>query len=142
MTTEAYAKVNLTLEVFGRRSDGYHALRSVVQPVGLSDTVTIEPVQDGSISSDSGYGDADLAVKAAKALRAAAIPSALSLPGARISIKKRIPAGGGLGGGGFPQAERQGAHQFHWHGDRQPYRPRYGSPILLGRRADGINALR
>ena len=42
MKTEAFAKVNLTLEVFGTRPDGYHALRSVVMPVALADAVEIE----------------------------------------------------------------------------------------------------
>ena len=66
MTVEAYAKVNLTLEVFGKRPDGYHALRSIVQPIALADTLEIEPTQDGSISSDTGYGEKDLIVKAAR----------------------------------------------------------------------------
>ena len=42
MKTEAYAKVNLTLEVFGVRGDGYHALRSIGAPISLSDTIEIE----------------------------------------------------------------------------------------------------
>ena len=90
MRVEAYAKVNLTLEVFGKRSDGYHALRSVVLPVSLSDTLTIEATGDGTLASDTGYPD-DLCLKAARALDPAR--------GARISVVKRIPAGGGLGGG-------------------------------------------
>lgn len=93
MTVEAYAKVNLTLEVFGRREDGYHEIRSVVVPVGLADALKVEPSDDGTVSSDSPYGDLDLAVKAARALRPG--PSF----GARLGIGKRIPVGGGLGGG-------------------------------------------
>ena len=95
MTVEAHAKVNLTLEVFGRRADGYHALRSVVQPVELSDTLVLVDSPDGVIGSDTGYGEADLVVRAAKALRAAIG----CLRGASIKVVKRIPAGGGLGGG-------------------------------------------
>ena len=103
MTVEAYAKVNFTLEVFGKRADGYHALRSVVMPISLSDTLDIEVTDDGEITSDTGYDD-DLCVKAAKALRSARLfdcsdCSIVRLKGARISVKKRIPAGGGLGGG-------------------------------------------
>lgn len=90
MRVEAYAKINLTLEVFDKRSDGYHALRSVVLPVSLSDTLTIEAAGDGTLASDAGYFD-DLCLKAARALDPAR--------GARISVVKRIPAGGGLGGG-------------------------------------------
>ena len=89
MTIEAYAKINLTLEVLGTRPDGYHALRSVVIPTTLSDTICLEKA-DG-ISSDFAGGD-DLCVKAAKAI----LPEGV---GVRIEIEKRIPSGGGLGGG-------------------------------------------
>ena len=97
MRAEAYAKVNFTLEVFGKRADGYHALRSVVMPISLSDTLDIEVTGDGEITSDTGYDD-DLCVKAARVLKS----SVSSLPssfGATIHVTKRIPAGGGLGGG-------------------------------------------
>ncbi len=93
MTVEAYAKVNLTLEVYGRRPDGYHALRSVVQPIGLADTLEVELTGDGVVASDTGYGEDDLVVKAARRLLAGR-----SL-GCRVRVVKRIPAGGGLGGG-------------------------------------------
>lgn len=96
MKLEAYAKVNLTLEVFGKRPDGYHALRSFVAPISLSDTIEIEVTDDGSIVSDAGYPD-DLCVKAATALREAFCIQ--NGPGAAIRVFKRIPAGGGLGGG-------------------------------------------
>lgn len=97
MTVEAYAKVNFTLEVFGKRADGYHALRSVVMPISLSDTLNIEMTDDGSVTSDTGYDD-DLCVKAARVLKSSAssLPSSI---GAAIRVTKRIPAGGGLGGG-------------------------------------------
>lgn len=87
MTAEAHAKVNFTLEVFGTRPDGYHALRSLVVPVSLSDTLTVEKAE--TVTSDSPYGEKDLAVRAARALGV----------GARLSAVKRIPVGGGLGGG-------------------------------------------
>ena len=97
MKVEANAKVNLTLEVFGKRADGYHALRSVVMPISLSDTLDIEVTEDGEITSDTGYDD-DLCVKAARILKSSvsSLPSSL---GAVIRVTKRIPAGGGLGGG-------------------------------------------
>ena len=97
MTVEANAKVNFTLEVFGKRADGYHALRSVVMPITLSDTLDIEVTDDGEITSDTGYDD-DLCVKAARIIRSSvsSLPSSL---GATIHVTKRIPAGGGLGGG-------------------------------------------
>ena len=106
MTVEANAKVNFTLEVFGKRADGYHALRSVVMPISLSDTLDIEVTEDGSITSDTGYDD-DLCVKAARVLRNVRMfeCSNVRMPGARIRVKKRIPAGGGLGGGSADAAE-------------------------------------
>lgn len=95
MKIEAYAKVNLSLEVFSKRSDGYHAIRSLVMPVSLSDTIDID--EDIDLESDSGYSD-DLMLKAAKVLRANAAEDGRS-HGARIHVEKRIPSGGGLGGG-------------------------------------------
>lgn len=97
MKIEAYAKVNLTLEVFGERSDGYHALRSVVLPVSLADTLDVEATDAGTVTSDAGYDD-DLCVKAARILKSS-VPSLSSSIGAKIAVIKRIPAGGGLGGG-------------------------------------------
>jgi len=95
MTISAYAKVNLTLEVFGIRPDGFHALRSVVMPIGLADTLTFTPAD--SFSTDTGYPN-DLILKAAHALRMH-ICSEPKPHAQRISVTKRIPAGGGLGGG-------------------------------------------
>ena len=97
MTVSAPAKVNLTLDVYGKRPDGYHALRSVVMPISLADTLEIEATEDGTIFSDTGYDD-DLCVKAAHALKSSVsrLPSSC---GASIRVMKRIPAGGGLGGG-------------------------------------------
>lgn len=98
MRIEAYAKVNLTLEVYGRRPDGFHALRSLVAPLSLADTLEIEATEDGRLVADTGYGEQDLIVRAARALRAAYAPSRPTL-GARVHVVKRLPAGGGLGGG-------------------------------------------
>ena len=92
MRVEAFAKVNFTLELLGKRQDGYHALRSVVVPVSLSDT--LEFALDADISCNSGFAD-DLCVKAAKVLR----EHCAGGKGAAIKIEKRIPVGGGMGGG-------------------------------------------
>ncbi len=93
----ALAKINLTLEVLGRRPDGYHEVKTVMQTVDLADRVTIAPdsgiVVDCSDSSLS--GEANLAWKAAQTLAARNGVSA----GARITIEKTIPSGMGLGGG-------------------------------------------
>ncbi len=97
MVVEAHAKVNWTLQVLGLRRDGYHDLRSVVIPVALHDTVTLEAADGISCRMDSGdvRQEANLAYRAAVALRTASGCRG----GATISIVKRIPMGAGLGGG-------------------------------------------
>lgn len=94
MKLKAYAKVNLFLEILSKREDGYHALRSLVLPVSLADDVEVTAAVNGTIESDLPYAD-DLCVKAARALaKATDCPK-----GAKISVVKHIPVGGGLGGG-------------------------------------------
>lgn len=95
MTLEAYAKVNLTLEVGNLRPDGYHDLRSVVAPISLFDVVELDPAGDIVDASGIDFGAENLAVRAARALRRAAGVEA----GVRIAVDKRIPMGAGLGGG-------------------------------------------
>lgn len=124
MTVLAHAKVNFTLEVFGRRADGYHALRSVVMPISLCDLIEIEPTDDGSLVSDTGYSD-DLCIRAAGVLRNAcrdqgAQAGGRATAGARICVTKRIPAGGGLGGGSADAAAVLRALNDLWHLGRTP----------------------
>ncbi|HET7290160.1 MAG TPA: 4-(cytidine 5'-diphospho)-2-C-methyl-D-erythritol kinase [Thermodesulfobacteriota bacterium] len=94
------AKVNLTLEVLGRRPDGYHEIRSLMQPVDLFDEVTVTTTDGEGIElSSSGIeipeGKDNLAWKAADVyLRECGLDTGVS-----ISIKKWIPPGSGLGGG-------------------------------------------
>jgi 4-diphosphocytidyl-2-C-methyl-D-erythritol kinase len=87
------AKINLTLEVLNRREDGYHALRSVMVPLALCDELEIEPAPAFSFRCDDRSLDTadNLAARAALALEAA--------PPVAISLRKRIPAQAGLGGG-------------------------------------------
>ena len=100
MTILANAKINYTLEVYGKRPDGYHDLRSLVVPISLADTVDVELTSDGAVVSDTGFAD-DLCVKAAKALRDRRIVESSNrrMDGVSIRVTKRIPVGGGLGGG-------------------------------------------
>jgi len=124
MTVEAHAKVNLTLEVYGTRPDGYHALRSLVAPISLSDTLDIETTDDGSITSDTGFPD-DLCVKAARTLARAAgqrseVRGQTVEKGACIRVTKRIPVGGGLGGGSADAAATLRALNELWHLGRTP----------------------
>jgi len=95
----APAKLNLFLHVTGRRPDGYHDLQTLFQLVDLCDTIGIQLRADGVIERSAGLEhvppEADLAVRAARALQAA---SGVRL-GASLRVIKRIPVGGGLGGG-------------------------------------------
>ena len=95
----APAKLNLFLHVTGRRPDGYHELQTLFQLIDLCDTVSLSVTDDGRIERPAGPAgvdpDSDLTVRAAKALQAATGCRS----GASIRIAKRIPMGGGLGGG-------------------------------------------
>ena len=95
----APAKLNLFLHITGQRADGYHLLQTVFQLLDVGDTVSIEVRQDGLImrtAAIAGVPEAqDITLRAAKLLQQA---TACKL-GADISVTKRIPIGGGLGGG-------------------------------------------
>ncbi len=97
---KAYAKLNLSLDVLGRRPDGFHDMRMVMQSARLCDDVTVE-LTDGAMSAqtDKPYipgDDRNVAVKAARAFFAAA---GIAHRGALIVIQKRVPVCAGLGGG-------------------------------------------
>jgi len=95
----APAKLNLMLRVVGRRADGYHLLQTVFRFIDYGDTVRLRVRKDGIIARVQplpGIAEADdLTVRAARALQAA---TGTSL-GADIAVDKRLPTGGGLGGG-------------------------------------------
>ncbi len=95
----APAKLNLFLHILGRRPDGYHELQTCFQFVDLCDEIRIEVRSDGLIRRTMDIAglpaEADLCIRAAEALQAATG----SPLGADIGLCKRIPVGGGLGGG-------------------------------------------
>ena len=93
-TERAYAKINLTLGVLYKRSDGYHALDSIMQTIDLHDTVTIERANDIVVTSTGMLLPYDNTLR-----RAAERYRALTGRGAHIRVVKRIPAEAGLGGG-------------------------------------------
>lgn len=99
MRLEAYGKINWTLDITGRRPDGYHLMDMLMQPVTLSDTVTIDQADALCLScGGEPYLPPDerhLALRAARALQDA---TGCTL-GARIHVHKRIPVGAGMGGG-------------------------------------------
>lgn len=107
LVLQAPAKTNLYLEVLGKRTNGYHELRSIVVPLSLCDTVTLERtagIIETVVEAEPSAGVTALALNGARnnlATRAAeALKRAIGYEGgARIHLWKRIPVGGGLGGG-------------------------------------------
>ena len=92
------AKVNLALEILGKREDGYHEISTVLQAIDLFDRLTVEDAADLSLATTDPalpVDDGNLVVRAARALGAAAGVRR----GARIALDKRIPVAAGLGGG-------------------------------------------
>lgn len=98
MRIEARAKINWALEITGRRTDGYHLLDGVMQPIALSDTLLIEDAPTLSLTIEGAAlsaGEDNLILRSARALQA----YTNTHKGAKIHLMKRIPMGAGLGGG-------------------------------------------
>lgn len=97
----AFAKINLFLEILNKRDDGYHNIETVFQNISLADSMIFE-INDGATSLKcEGNPDipADESNLIIKALRTLERDQGASLGGVKISLKKRIPSGAGLGGG-------------------------------------------
>ena len=97
LTLKAYAKVNLALEVIGKREDGYHNVATILQTVDLADTVVIGAADDLMVECDIAglSGEENLAWLAASALA----ERAGIMPRAHVRVEKGIPVASGLGGG-------------------------------------------
>jgi 4-diphosphocytidyl-2-C-methyl-D-erythritol kinase len=97
LTLYAPAKINLTLEVLGRRDDGYHGVRSVIVPLALADEIAIEHAAHVTFRCDDPALDGadNLALRALRAVESATGASIR----ARVTLRKRVPAQAGLGGG-------------------------------------------
>ncbi|BFM10292.1 4-(cytidine 5'-diphospho)-2-C-methyl-D-erythritol kinase [Simiduia litorea] len=110
----APAKLNLCLHITGRRPDGYHNIQTLFQLLNYGDYLVFHPTDDGLISLAQpmlDVADADnLVVRAARALQQATGCS----KGATISVDKRIPMGGGLGGGSSNAATTLVALNYLW----------------------------
>ena len=96
---KAYGKINLALDITGKREDGYHLVRMILQTVDLYDLVTVEQQAEGiALTCDDPRlpaGEPNLAYKAARAMiRAFDLPG-----GVKIHIEKHIPMEGGMAGG-------------------------------------------
>ncbi len=111
----SYAKINLTLDVLGKRADGYHELVTVMQTIDLYDTICLTATNENTVhiicSSPELNNEDNLAVRAAQAVR-----QRLSLTqGVMIELHKRIPVAAGLGGGSSNAAAVLLALQQWWH---------------------------
>ena len=97
MKLRAYAKINLTLEVLGRRADGYHEVATVLQNIGLHDTLHIKPADGLTFTcSEAGLeGEDNLVWRAATRLQEVAG----TRHGACMHLEKQVPEAMGLGGG-------------------------------------------
>ena len=100
MQLSAPAKINLSLEVSGKRPDGFHEIETLMAPISLADTLSIDRTDAAGVvftCSDSTLpaGDDNLVVRAASLF----FERAKIAPGVRIHLEKRVPHGAGLGGG-------------------------------------------
>ncbi|GIX31044.1 MAG: 4-diphosphocytidyl-2-C-methyl-D-erythritol kinase [Porticoccaceae bacterium] len=99
LTLPAPGKLNLFLHVLGRRPDGYHRLQTLFQLLDFGDRLTFTVTGDGQIAVEPPLPgvplEANLAYRAARLLASRAPPGV----GVRIRVDKRLPMGGGLGGG-------------------------------------------
>ncbi len=118
LTLPAFAKINLSLRVLGRRSDGYHELSTVFQTISLHDTITLtvtdSPEVVLSCDDHSLPTCADnIVCRAAKAFQARFAPD----KGVRIRLEKRIPTQAGLGGGSSDGAVTLLGLAYLWRAD-------------------------
>jgi len=138
----APAKINRFLHITGRRADGYHTLQTVFQFVEPWDWLDFEILDAPDILRDGGLPglarDDDLTVRAARALQHA---SGIN-QGVRIRLDKRIPAGGGLGGGSSDAATTLVALNALWgcgltEGELSALALRLGAdvPVFIGGQA-------
>ena len=116
LSLPSFAKINWTLRVLGKRNDDFHELCTVFQTISLKDTLHIEEGSDLSLTCDDARvpsGEDNLIIKAASALRS----SIGSRSGARMHLEKRIPSGGGLGGGSSNAAAALIGLKRLWYAD-------------------------
>jgi 4-diphosphocytidyl-2-C-methyl-D-erythritol kinase len=143
----APAKLNLTLAIVGRRPDGYHALHSVMVPLGLADRLSLAIQSDGADSLhttgfDPGPASDNLVLKAVAGARKAVAASGVAAPPLAIRLDKQIPVAAGLAGGSSDAAAAIGGAIEAWGADLEPEQrfalaARLGSdvPFFLGRGA-------
>lgn len=130
LTIPSFAKINWTLEILGRRSDGYHELRTLLQTISLADSLTFTQIDEGIEFECETPGmpldETNLVVRAALLLQEAASVK----NGVRIKLEKRIPMAAGLGGGSSNAAATILALEHLWKVNLAPReRFRIGSQL-------------
>lgn len=100
-TENAYAKLNLTLDILGKRSDGYHEMKMVMHSIDLSDQITMTPQEAPGLllSSDAAFLPCDDSNIAAKAVHRFFESTGLPQPGLAVHMEKKIPVCAGMAGG-------------------------------------------
>jgi len=111
----SHAKINLTLEILYRRSDGFHQLETVMQELKLADTLYLEEVPGGEIALTCDHplvpaDGSNLAYRAAACFQSRYAPG----KGVKIFLKKKIPVAAGLGGGSSNAAAVLKGLQILW----------------------------
>lgn len=114
LTLPSFAKINWTLEILGKRPDGYHELRTLLQTVDLADTLHFRRSEAGTVLTCNHpgvpLGEENLVSRAVSLFREVAGVQ----EGVEIEIEKRIPMAGGLGGGSSNAAVTLLALQSLW----------------------------
>jgi 4-diphosphocytidyl-2-C-methyl-D-erythritol kinase len=123
LTLRASAKINLDLRVLGRRPDGYHDVRTILQTLALHDTLVVESSREAFVlegdAAEMPLDRTNLVWRAAEALWRAG--GRRGLPrGARVRVVKRIPSRAGLGGGSSDAAAALVALNRVWGIDASP----------------------
>ena len=104
MTEYAYAKLNLSLDVTGRREDGYHDMLMVMQTISVSDRIDLELTEEPGIQAECNFryvptDGRNLAVRAAQVYLQAVAENQHKTKGVSIRLEKHIPVGAGMAGG-------------------------------------------
>ncbi|MDX1575334.1 MAG: 4-(cytidine 5'-diphospho)-2-C-methyl-D-erythritol kinase [Kiloniellales bacterium] len=118
----AWAKVNLYLQVTGRRPDGYHEIDSLIVFAGIGDRIEIAEAEglglrvSGPLAAAVPWDEGNLGFRAARALRERCRPAA----GASIELEKHLPVAAGLGGGSADAAAVLAGLNAHWQAALAP----------------------
>lgn len=110
---KAFAKINLSLDIVGKRSDGYHEVKMIMQSINLHDSLTFTQSSEILLHTSESFlptNDHNLVIKAAKLLKKYTGVK----PGVNIYLQKSIPVGAGLGGGSADAAATLVALNQFW----------------------------